>query len=452
MDFLSHPRPSVPPPRQCPRQLRQLVPQGPPPTIQAAPPLPSPSRRSLLDASFVLTTHFVPAALPRTVPDVPLPALPAWSADRQQWKASVTGTADAMVSMRYKQWNGELKQEGGRKPLWACVNRYVRKDLREGKDGQGLTLFLAHANGFPKEIWECALLHLATATQSSNSTCKIDEIWVWEAVNHGDACLVNADNLSGIYDWQDNSRDILHFLLYYLPPSASPAALPVNLPRLPDSASESRESQGFEARTLVAIGHSLGGCTSARAAIVQPRLFSSLILVDPIIRPYPQNGPLIAKRVHKMIVGAVQRQTRWSSREEALEKFRATPFFAAWDPAVLELYVECGLCDDPSGGVKLKMPGIHEALVFSETLTPYETWDLLDTLDERIELRWIVPGQVDPEESGVRESMVWRRPENSSNIIIPNAGHLIAQEAPSDLAQAIFTFLERKYGYPQARL
>lgn len=31
-------------------------------------------------------------------------------------------------------------------------------------------------------------------------------------------------------------------------------------------------------------------------------------------------------------------------------------------------------------------------MVFSEGLTNYETWQLAETLDPRIELRWIMPG------------------------------------------------------------
>ena len=32
-------------------------------------------------------------------------------------------------------------------------------------------------------------------------------------------------------------------------------------------------------------------------------------------------------------------------------------------------------------------------MVFSEALTNYETWQLAESLDPRIELRWIMPGR-----------------------------------------------------------
>jgi len=260
-------------------------------------------------------------------------------------------------------------------------------------------------------------------------------------------------------DWRDNTRDILHFLLHYLPATVSSSVLPTHLPRLPDSVAESRIRHGFAERTLVGIGHSFGGCTTALAAIVHPTLFSSLILVDPIIFPYVGEGMLDPRAGvpdsidrSKTVIGAIQRRDRWSSREEALRLFSATPFFAAWDPAVLKIYVECGLCDDLKGGVRLKMPGIQEAVVFTEMLAKLEVWDLLPTLDERIELRWVIPRQLPSRVFNIRTRMIWQRPANSSNIIIENSGHLIAQEAPAELAQDIHAFLQRRYGAPQARL
>ena len=62
-------------------------------------------------------------------------------------------------------------------------------------------------------------------------------------------------------DWQDNSRDILQFLLHYLPERASTHDLPVHLPALPAHIVQARRAHGFASRTLVGVAHSLGGTT-----------------------------------------------------------------------------------------------------------------------------------------------------------------------------------------------
>jgi hypothetical protein len=84
------------------------------------------------------------------------------------------------------------------------------------------------------------------------------------------------------------------------------------------------------------------------------------------------------------------------TREEALRLFKDVPFFAAWDPDVLKIYVEHGLASDPKGGFRLKMSAIQEAVVFADARVTCETWELLERLDERVELRWVMPGKENP--------------------------------------------------------
>lgn len=44
------------------------------------------------------------------------------------------------------------------------------------------------------------------------------------------------------------------------------------------------------------------------------------------------------------------------SRQEAGSTLLKNPFFASWNPEVLELFVQYALCDAEDGGVQLKMP------------------------------------------------------------------------------------------------
>lgn len=164
MDFTKDVNPTFPPPEPyelptChPKELVPIEASG----AEAAghPNLPSPPRKSLLDAWFSLSTHLVPCASPRTTPDIPLPPLPKWSPNKDEFKASVKKTAETILDVKEQQWRGELDHlPRGRKPMWNCVNRYVRKPHASGSDpADGLTLFCAHANGFPKEVGEKLVL------------------------------------------------------------------------------------------------------------------------------------------------------------------------------------------------------------------------------------------------------------------------------------------------------
>ena len=46
-------------------------------------------------------------------------------------------------------------------------------------------------------------------------------------------------------------------------------------------------------------------------------------------------------------------------RAHALEMFKKSPWFAAWDPLALDIYVECQTYEDKSAGeTRLKMAGV----------------------------------------------------------------------------------------------
>lgn len=193
---------------------------------------------------------------------------------------------------------------------------------------------------------------LAHLLSSKAAASLIDEVWAWEAIQHGDSALVNATSASGVckfpplylsdflsyletqVDWTDNARDILNFLVNFLPSSAGnkdddASPLPTHLPRISSQEAQARLKGGFRSRRIVVIGHSMGGCTSyvwslpifliidflyvrALAACVSPALFTALILVDPVII-----GPtdmVQQQKSNRLATAALGRRESWSSR------------------------------------------------------------------------------------------------------------------------------------------
>jgi hypothetical protein len=117
------------------------------------PDLPSRARQPAFDTTrspFTLTTHLVPAAHPRTYPDYPLPGLP--SADSSKAEKKDLTIKNTRTLLEYQDSQHLTPGIGSRRPLWVCLNRYVRENLRASGSGPRITLLLAHANGFPKEV------------------------------------------------------------------------------------------------------------------------------------------------------------------------------------------------------------------------------------------------------------------------------------------------------------
>ncbi|KAG1799188.1 uncharacterized protein BJ212DRAFT_1402216 [Suillus subaureus] len=96
-----------------------------------------------------------------------------------------------------------------------------------------------------------------------------------------------------------------------MPEEVETSSLPIQLHRVPASIGESRQKSGFSSRTLVVAGHSFGGCSVTLAALHFPALFSSMILVDPIIDPFQG----LEWEHNQYLAGATLiRRDRWPSR------------------------------------------------------------------------------------------------------------------------------------------
>ena len=142
-----------------PIPLRPLLPICPPTLAQPLPALPSPHRAPQIHPSFALSTHIVPAAYIRSSPHVPRPPPSIMPAPSLGTGKKPTKEEKLRKATEVRNWLLEARENdaddgaGYKSVLWNCVNRYYRIDSGRGRaTGRGLTLFFAHANGFPKEV------------------------------------------------------------------------------------------------------------------------------------------------------------------------------------------------------------------------------------------------------------------------------------------------------------
>ena len=68
--------------------------------------------------------------------------------------------------------------------------------------------------------------------------------------------------------------------------------------------------------------------------------------------------------------------------------------FKTFDPAVIDVYVECALHDTPGGEVRLKLPVVHECMTYADQYSMIEAFELLGRLDPQVELRFVVGGKL----------------------------------------------------------
>lgn len=78
---------------------------------------------------------------------------------------------------------------------------------------------------------------------------------------------------------------------------------------------------------------------------MHPRLFITLVLLDPVIHPFSSAPPASGEAPAQM---STFRRDIWPSRAAAAEGYTKNKFYQAWDPRVIERQITYGLRDLPT--------------------------------------------------------------------------------------------------------
>lgn len=136
---------------------------------------------------------------------------------------------------------------------------------------------------------------------------------------------------------------------------------------------------------------------------------------------------------------SIKRRDRWPSLEAAKETIRLSPFYASWHPEVFDSWLAHGLVPHPEGGVQLATPAWAESCCFAEPTSLGLGWDSL--ADVKVPVGFLMCG--DPRATSGEDNtaaMVWR-PKIVANERIMDASHMVVQERPDEVADAIWRFL-----------
>ncbi|KAI0386561.1 alpha/beta-hydrolase [Hypomontagnella monticulosa] len=201
--------------------------------------------------------------------------------------------------------------------LYISVKQYTPIDNPHPSPGD-ITILGAHANGFPKELYEPLWADLHARSTAPGSGFRIRGIWIADVTNQGYSGEANEAALGNDPSWHDHARDLLHLTNVFR----------TEMPR-----------------PIIGVGHSFGAAILTKLSLLHPRLLTTLVLLDPTITTFSfqRNGP--GKSAAR--ASAFRRET-WPSREAAVESFRRSPFYRTWDPRVLEAWIAHSLRPTPT--------------------------------------------------------------------------------------------------------
>jgi pimeloyl-ACP methyl ester carboxylesterase len=192
---------------------------------------------------------------------------------------------------------------------------------------------------------------------------------------------------------------------------------------------------------VIGIGHSMSGVAMSIAAVEHPDLFRAIILVDPVYIPRRYmwlTGVLRLLGIQpnaKLINGALRRQRQWDSLEEAYQRFRNRSLFQNCSDEVVWLYTK-GITRPTSSGVELVYPPEWEAKIFSSV--PVDEW----RYPPRISVPCMVIGAEKTDVFFPPSVRLWQKMRPDIPVhVVPEAGHLLPMEKPSQVADLIRAFL-----------
>ncbi|UZJ54261.1 hypothetical protein CBS101457_003581 [Exobasidium rhododendri] len=343
----------------------------------------------------------------------------------------------------------------GQPQLWSCVQRIVPSTPVQG----GITLFLAHANGFHKEIYEPTVQSIINSlAKQGKGAPVISEVWSLDAHNSGDSAALNIGKLGRTVSWFDHPRDMIQFLDFYLPEEGG------SIPTLLEVHAQGTTRKD---RTMIGIGHSFSGAGMVMLNSTLPDYFQGLIAVDPVgtpieqfkDQPFPSDQPLSR--------GAVARKDTFTNRRSAEEYLKSKPYFQAWDKRVVDLHLRFGFRpltghekeSDPP--VTLCMSKWSEALAFSTSFlgsasfeeikrSKYKGWSHLICTSEGAVWGKGGPGALQETFSKYMSAT------GRSSTEVMKGGHLIVQEQPdvlgARLAEVISHYTQEREDGKKAKL
>ncbi|KAJ7166984.1 Alpha/Beta hydrolase protein [Mycena filopes] len=301
--------------------------------------------------------------------------------------------------------------------LKMTANRYWTTESLANDDG--LTLIFAHCIGAHKEQWEPVIQHAFRTQQPKARHQRVREAWAFDWQNHGDAALLNRDFLASsradgvsVYEW------------------AAAIASFVRSPRM-------------QGKRIVAVGHSAGAgamLVALKGTPVSTIPFVSLVLVEPTTTTPAMFYRHIADAVTTVVAGVIMRRDHWASREDAFAWLGRRAPWKRWDPRVLRNFTKYGLVDAAEGGVTLKCDRRQEASAFPDVQPHFAAVDELKRVGRNVPVHIVWASRSELIPRIVQDSLSDGR--QVASITRLEGGHMIVQEAPDRIAEAICNALD----------
>eukprot|EP01112_Ceratiomyxa_fruticulosa_P005959 TRINITY_DN1675_c0_g1_i10.p1 TRINITY_DN1675_c0_g1~~TRINITY_DN1675_c0_g1_i10.p1 ORF type:complete len:346 (+),score=70.98 TRINITY_DN1675_c0_g1_i10:105-1142(+) len=267
-------------------------------------------------------------------------------------------------------------------------------------------IFLAHATGFCKEVWNEMVIELRKDSFAGKITAA-------DARSHG-----KSDHEEVLWDKiGEDIHKIVTSELFLSKWHSKP-------------------------NKLIGIGHSQGGATLTRCEIQSPKTFDALVLIEPVIFPPPRD-----KRETILSTNAAKRQPTFPSREAIVENYLKKKVFQRWRRQVLEDYIDGAFYTTGEGSNKKW----HLSLTPKEEAWIYANSALIDTFEKLhlVQVPVLLVYGSDSDFTLFFPPDWWTTLKGKfvnspfvKLVEVKNASHLLSMEVPDVLSKIVLDFMD----------
>lgn len=190
---------------------------------------------------------------------------------------------------------------------------------------------------------------------------------------------------------------------------------------------------------VIGVGHSMGSIALWYAAQKAPKLFSKLILIEPVILPklFVLSNKImpfwLKKRTTPIIKVASHRTNRWSTKEELRSYLTSKRVFQRFDSDVLENFMDDAFVYEDE--ITLRYPREWEARIYG---TAPDMWGMMKRLPCPMTI-------IRAEHTDVLFDTTWKKLQSvmtDANLVeLKGVGHLAPFEKPSLVCDTVKKFL-----------
>ncbi len=183
-------------------------------------------------------------------------------------------------------------------------------------------------------------------------------------------------------------------------------------------------------------GHSMGATVITLAHASEGLPAEKIVLIEPIFLPQAVYSMGLTVDKHPLASRSIKRRNAWDTEEDARAYLHSKKMFENWDDEMMDLYIRYGMVSGDGGGLVLACQPRREASLFMGGMQ-FDPWPVIPNMRCPV---LVVEGETSENRSFIDLPTIASKIPQGKYRLVRDAGHLIPQERPAEVAEILDSF------------